>query len=96
MYQWTNVLAAGTAASPLEYELYLRARERPEYAQVLSDIYNRVQSPTAMTPPSAIAGSLVRALRRGDTPIRDIAADLRVQGARLLADRRERTTFVNS
>ncbi|WP_324288866.1 NAD(P)/FAD-dependent oxidoreductase [Gordonia bronchialis] len=96
MYQWTNVLAAGTAASPLEYELYLRARERPEYARVLSDIYNRVQSPTAMTPPSAIAGSLVRALRRGDTPIRDIAADLRVQGARLLADRRERTTFVNS
>jgi len=93
IYQWTNFLAAGLPPSPLEYELYHRARERPEYAAVLSDIYNRVQPPAAMTPPSALAGTTARALRRPDVSVLDVAADLRTQTGRMVSDWRERRRF---
>ncbi|AZG47089.1 NAD(P)/FAD-dependent oxidoreductase [Gordonia insulae] len=96
VFQWTNLLAAGTAPSPLEYELYRRATDRPDYARILSDIYNRVQKPSAMMPVTTVAGSVMRAVRRPDTTPREILADLGVQQRRMLDDWREKRRFLRA
>lgn len=96
VYQWTNFLASGLPPSPLEYELYRRARQRPEYAAVLSDIYNRVQSPPAMTPVSTMASAVVTALRRPDVPVPEVVADMRAQQQRMVAGWREKRRFLRT
>ncbi|MEE3851862.1 NAD(P)/FAD-dependent oxidoreductase [Gordonia sp. LSe1-13] len=94
VYHWTNFLASGLPPSPLEYELYRQAREAPDYAAVLSDIYNRVQPPASMMPVKTVAGSVVRALRRPDVSLGDVAGDLRSQQKRMLADWMEKRRFL--
>ncbi|ROZ98917.1 NAD(P)/FAD-dependent oxidoreductase [Gordonia sp. OPL2] len=96
VYQWTNVLAAGSPPSPVEYELYRQAQQDPEYAAVLSDIYNRVQRPAKMMPITTIAGAVVRALRQPDIGIADVAGDLGFQQLRVVRDWQERRRFLRA
>ncbi|GAA3709231.1 NAD(P)/FAD-dependent oxidoreductase [Gordonia hankookensis] len=96
VYQWTNVLASGEPPSPLEYELYRQAQLRPGYAGVLSDIYNRVQPPTAMMSATAMVGAVTRALRRPGNSTRDVVGDLRSQQKRMVADWLEKRRFLRS
>ncbi|MDS1112245.1 hypothetical protein RD149_00515 [Gordonia westfalica] len=90
IYQWTNVLATGLPPSPLEYEIYHRAQDHPEYAQTLSDIYNRVQTPSSMLPLTALPGLIIGALRQPTTSTQDVVADVRSQLQRLRNERNER------
>ncbi len=96
IYQWTNVLASGSPPSPLEYELYHRARDRPEYAQILSDIYNRVQAPSSMLPLTALPSLILGALRQPASSTREVVADVRTQVRRIRDDRNERRALVRA
>lgn len=93
MYQWTNILAAGDSPSPIEYELYRRAQSHPEYAATLADIYNRVERPSAMTPPRAVAASVLGAARRPGVDNREVVADVRDQLIRMGRDLTQRRRF---
>ena len=82
--------------SPLEYELYRRAQRQPDYAAVLSDIYNRVQPPAAMMSPSTMASAVVKAVRRPGVPTREVVSDLRFQQQRLVSGWREKRRFLRA
>ncbi|MYR07727.1 oxidoreductase [Gordonia sp. SID5947] len=96
VYQWTNFLASGAPPSPLEYELYRQAQTQPDFAAVLSDIYNRVQPPAAMMPVTTLLGAVTHALRRPGVSVRDVGADLRSQQKRMVADWLEKRRFLRS
>ncbi|MFW0783670.1 NAD(P)/FAD-dependent oxidoreductase [Gordonia sp. CPCC 206044] len=94
VYQWTNFLAAGSEPSPLEYELYMQAQQRPDFAHTLSDIYNRVRPPSAMMPMNTLLGAVTHALRNPDHPSREVVDDLRFQQRRMVGEWRERRRFL--
>ncbi|MCS7476968.1 NAD(P)/FAD-dependent oxidoreductase [Umezawaea endophytica] len=64
VYQWTNGLAAGEPMTPLELELFRKARARDGLTTRLLDVYSRTLRPGALAGPvrglSLAAGALAR------------------------------------
>ncbi|MDV7173435.1 hypothetical protein R4144_08535 [Gordonia amicalis] len=73
-----------------------RRATRPEYAQILSDIYNRVQAPSSMLPLTALPSLILGALRQPASSTREVVADVRTQVRRIRDDRNERRALVRA
>ncbi len=67
VYQWTNVLARGTALTPLEAEVYRAAVGDPSIAAAMLEVFARRRRPSRVLAPHRAAGLAARSLlRRGD------------------------------
>lgn len=90
IYQWTNMLAAGAPPTPIEYEVYYRARENPAYALTFTGVFSRTRRPADMTRVDALVQMTGKALRRGIGTRGEVFQDVATQGARAFRNWRER------
>lgn len=90
IYQWTNMLAEGNPPTPIEYELYRRAAEDQEYANIFTDVFSRSARPADMTRVVPVLDMTVKALRRPGGDRRAVVNDLVAQGTRLVSNWSER------
>lgn len=86
IYQWTNILAEGAPPTPIEYEIYYRARQNPDYARVFTDVFSRSQRPAEMTRVRPVLSMTAQALGRGAFGPPEVLADVVAQGKRSLGN----------
>lgn len=96
IYQWTNMLAEGKPPTPIEYELYRRASEDPDYANIFTDVFSRSARPAEMTRAVPVLQMTAQAFRRPGNDRREVFDDLVGQGKRMILNWTERERVIHT